>query len=234
MFVPLPVVAIVSPASVMADAIASVPTMVSRRSGQDGVSDYICRTVQADLCREVHRPAANPGAAAGELDTALRRACATMSGDYDAAVDIASLRDVGFEDTAQKDRAQYSVVHACRTAAGLGGVQITVVDNWTRYRNLPYREQESRLLGPREASFETSTMVVGYSPAAMQLRSQHRADERRETCRRNNRFTVREGVQTTSGLVVEVRERVALIQPASGPARWFPVDDLKPASVKSC
>lgn len=125
-------------------------------------------------------------------------------------------------------------MHAFRTAAGLGGVQITVVDFWTRYRNLPYREQKSRLLGPREASFETSTMVVGYSPAAMKLRAQRRADERREACQGGNQFNVREGVQTTSGLVVEVRERVALIQPASGVARWFPVDDLKPARVKSC
>lgn len=102
MFVPLAVVSIVSPASVMADAIASVPTIVRRSSSRDGGSDYICRTVQADLCREVHRPAAEPGAAAGELDTALRRACDTLSGDYDAAVDIASLRDVGFENTPKR------------------------------------------------------------------------------------------------------------------------------------
>lgn len=235
MLVPLLIPAVPSPASVFADAIGSVPTMeMGRRSRGDDGNNYQCDVVQADLCRVVHRPAAEPGAAADEMDKALRDACTMMNGDYDAAGDIALLRDVGLESVSQRDRARYSITHSCRTAVGLSGVKIAVVDYWTQYRSLPYRQQKSKLLGPRQDSFETLTTVIGYSPAALERRTVQQAEARRETCRRSEQFSLREGQQTMSGLVVEVRQSVVLVQPAVGAARWMPIADLKPVHATPC
>lgn len=235
MFVLLAVAAVLSPANILADAIATVPTMdMGRRSRGDGGVKYTCAMAHADLCRDVHRPAIEPGAAAGELDTALRSACSRMNGDYDVAVDIGLLSDVGLVAVTQRDHASYSVTHSCRTVAGLGGVKVTVDDYWTRYRSLPYSQQRSRLLGPRQDSFEARTTVVGYSPAALQRWTAQRANERREMCRRAEQFSLSEGVQTTSGLVVEIRQRVALVQPTIGAARWLPIEELKLAKPTPC
>lgn len=84
----------------------------------------------------------------------------------------------------------------------------------------------TRLLGDQRSRHEAVTSVIGYTlpdvivigPIAERLRElgcQTRYDD------------LHEGVVTTAGLLVEMRLRVALVQPEHGPAVWVPVDKLQ-------
>ena len=82
---------------------------------------------------------------------------------------------------------------------------------------------------------EDLTTIAGWTPDALAARRadiRARADER---CAAEYHAVIREGVETSAGLVIEARASVALVQPRVGTATWKPIAELRPiAPTRPC
>lgn len=185
-----------------------------------------CQQIGATICRPIHRFANDPGAAAREVDQAMHTACTTAGGTYDAKADqdiIAALE--GFH-----AGGPFEAVHSCRTGTNLSGIEVHVEDFGASVDRQP-QDAITRLLGDRRSRYEALTTVIGYTAEGLSLHKARQAVSlsiaQMQNCRANQSAALREGAMTTAGLLVEVRQQVALVQPNQGPAVWLPVDRLR-------
>lgn len=186
-----------------------------------------CVAIRATICRTIHRFANDPGAAAREVDMAMHAACDAGHGVYDTATDRDTIVALGVL-TSQGD---HGTVHSCRTGNRLSGAGVYVEDYGAAVDRQSH-DAITRLLGDKRSRYEALTTVVGYTADGFLIRQAMVAGVRTQNCLEVERAALREGAVTTAGLLVEMRARVALVQPERGPATWVPIDQLKLAGTR--
>ena len=85
----------------------------------------------------------------------------------------------------------------------------------------------TRLLGDKRSRYEAVTSVVGYTVGDAIVRSDDFDRAQAARCHETTFADLHEGARTTAGLLVEMRSKVALVQPDHGPATWLPVEKLQ-------
>ncbi len=201
----------------------------------------LAREMEADClaglttrCGYVDRRDKDPLAAAREMNGAVGAACAAAGGSYDAAADVARIAAL-FPGPLASDRMARLVSsdHACRVGERVSGMRVATYD----YPPTPGSMSSLEALGIRHAPDRVVTAVYLFKAYEVA----HHADERADVvafkakmkrqaqaseCARQAELAIVEGAVTNAGLLVEKREKVALVQPAQGSAVWMPIWQL--------
>jgi hypothetical protein len=123
-----------------------------------------------------------------------------------------------------------SSTRGCRIQGRLSGMAIGVSD-FGAFIDAPSPAKVlpglGKFLGPKRMRYEALTTVMGYTTTGLARLRTDLVAEGVARCERAARDALRERAETTTGLVVEVRARIALVQPNTGSATWMPLEQLR-------
>ncbi len=235
--IPLPVPVAIVASTIAEPVIAAVASVPSYRiwaveTHDPGIA-WRCQKIHATVCASYHRFSHDPGAAARELAQAMQTDCEAAGGASDDPSDIKRFGTIG----TGLAMTRLGGVHMCHVEGKLSGMTVDVREFGTVVDAVqpgPISQSVYRLIGAKRSRYEALTTAIDYTFADLETHRAELIETSIASCREHVRAAIREGARTDTGLVVEVRSRVALVQPSVGAAVWRSIDELKPTNQTPC
>lgn len=194
-----------------------------------------CQASKATACLYARQPSTTPMAMADEVAASLQQACNAAQGVFDNPADIEIITRL--QPSPPRSFRTTKVIttdHSCRRGRHLGGARATTYDFGSLIDGPVQPDLGSKfvikLFSKSRGDFEAITGVLAFSESRVALRQAEIKTAKIARCERVLDSVLAEGAETTIGLIIERRQRVALVQPANGMAKWVPVDSLQPVA----